>query len=395
MKRFFWGIMLLLSLVTVAHGQQAVPNMGIEAELGDSSFVSLLTCGPGDEFYTTFGHSALRVCDTTLGLDVVYNYGCFSFTDGMWFYLRFAQGDMRYHLARCSMASFMNEYYSEGRWVEEQVLDLTVQERNNLLAMLEFNYQPDYRYYQYDFFRDNCATRVRDMICNCLNHRKVLEEMPAQEGNLTYRNIIYSYMEQEHLLWWQMGLDIILGYNIDKPCTTWEYMFAPSELMNQIDTARFSDTGAKIVKAHHTLLEQYRPTPPKTVSPTLVFWLVALMILVLTAFEWTKGWQWVKVLDVVLFLVAALLSLLIVFLWFFSLHYCTHPNWNLLWASPLFFYFLFAQRKSNKWVVMIQLVALMVVMSASMWMPQHLHTAVLPIALMLFVRLLTKIKIRR
>lgn len=392
MKRFICGVLLLLACVHSVHSQQAMPNMGIEVQLGDSSFVSLLTCGPGDEFYTTFGHSALRICDTTVGLDVVYNYGCFSFTDGMLFYLRFAQGDMRYHLARYSMVSFMNEYYSEGRWVEEQVLDLTVQERNNLLAMLEFNYQPDYRYYQYDFFRDNCATRVRDMICNCLNHRTVLKEEPAQEGNLSYRKIIHPYMVQEHLLWWQMGLDIILGYNIDKPCTTWEYMFAPSELMYQIDSARFSDTGSLIVKDRHMLLEQQRPTPSKTVNPTLVFWLLFMVIIGLTWGEWKKGWHWLTAMDVLLFLVAALLSLLIVFLWFFSLHYCTRPNWNLLWASPLFFYFLFAQRKSNKWMVMVQLVALLVVVSSVCWMPQQLPPAVVPISLMLFVRLLSKIR---
>lgn len=380
---------LLLLLMGAVRAQQPSPmqQIGIEATLSDSSYVSLLTCGPGDEFYTTFGHTALRVCDTTIGLDIVYNYGTFSFSDGWKFYLRFARGDMRYRLSRYSMEGFLNEYFSEGRWVEEQILDLSLQERNNLLQMLEFNYLPEYRYYQYDFFRDNCATRVRDMICNALDHRQWAGEMgklPAK-GNLSYRQLLYPYMEQ-NLLWWRFGLDVILGYNIDKPRSTWEYMFAPNELMNQMDTAVMSDTHRPLCKERHQLLAEGREEAGKSINPSLVFWLVALVVLVLTCLEWYKGLK-LRWLDIILFLLTALVSLIIIFFWFFSIHYCTRPNWNLLWASPLFFYFLFAGKRSNHWVVLIQMILLLVVISGFIWMPQQINTAILPICFLLFVRL--------
>lgn len=381
-KAFILALLLTLAGMN-AHAQQ---QMSIEATLGDSSFVSLLTCGPGDEFYTTFGHTALRVCDSTIGLDVVYNYGTFSFSDGWLFYLRFARGDMRYRLSRYSMDGFLYEYFGEGRWVEEQVLDLTLQERNNLLTMLEVNYLPEYRYYQYDFFRDNCATRVRDMICQSLIHRKWGGEQPTiAKDNESYRSLIYPYME-DNLLWWRFGLDVILGYNTDKPCSTWEYMFAPNELMNQMDTAVMSDTGRPLCKERHQLLAQGREGPAKSVSPTLVFWLLALVVVVLTYWEWHKGLK-LRWLDIILFLAAALVSVLIMFLWFFSIHYCTRPNWNLLWASPLFFYFLFAGRRSNMWVVLIQMLLLLVVISGMLWMPQQFNVGVLPLCFILFVRL--------
>ena len=131
--------------------------------LSETATASVLTCGPGDDFYTTFGHSAIRICDTAQGLDLVYNYGTFDFNTPH-FYWKFMRGQLNYMLGRSSFEAFMEEYIYYGRAVWEQRLNFTPREVNNLYLLLEQNYLPEYRHYRYDFFRDNCATRVRDMV---------------------------------------------------------------------------------------------------------------------------------------------------------------------------------------------------------------------------------------
>ena len=194
--------LLLICVVAVLLWSPCRAQDTIDARLSDSAFASILTCGAGDEFYTTFGHSAIRVCDPTTGLDLVYNYGTFDF-DIPHFYWTFARGKLNYCLSRTSFDNFMAEYAFEGRAVWEQRLRLSQQELNNLLLMLETNYLPEYRYYMYDFFRDNCATRVRDMVRDCLCHRTLSPECIA-DTNLSYRNLLYRSTEGT-LLWWRLG----------------------------------------------------------------------------------------------------------------------------------------------------------------------------------------------
>ena len=202
--------------------------------LSDSAFASLITCGPGDEFYTTFGHSAIRINDSVNNIDVVYNYGTFDF-DTPHFYWKFARGRLNYCLSRSSFDNFMFEYSMEGRAVWEQRLRLSSQELNNLFIALETNYMPQYRYYLYDFFRDNCATRVRDMVFHSLCHRSVSPETTT-DTNLSYRNILYR-STAHCLLWWRLGIDMALGLRCDKRCSNYEYMFSPIEMMHQFDTS--------------------------------------------------------------------------------------------------------------------------------------------------------------
>ena len=156
MKRLLLLTFSLL-LLSSAHAQQ------LELRLDSTAYAAVLTCGPGDDFYTTFGHSAIRICDSASGLDIVYNYGTFDFNTSN-FYWKFACGNLQYCLSRTSFSHFMQEYIHEGRAVCQQRLKLSNQELNNLFVALENNYLPQFRYYTYDFFRDNCATRVRDMV---------------------------------------------------------------------------------------------------------------------------------------------------------------------------------------------------------------------------------------
>ena len=359
--------------------------------LSDSAFASVLTCGAGDEFYTSFGHTAIRVCDTARGLDMVYNYGTFDF-DTPHFYWTFARGKLNYCLSRSSFEDFMLEYRYEGRAVWEQRLRLSEQEVNNLYLMLETNYLPEYRYYMYDFFRDNCATRVRDMVRDCLCHDRLSPEC-RRDTNLSYRNILYQSTEGT-LLWWRLAIDMALGVRCDQRCSNYEYMFSPLKMMEQFDTLTRVGSGEPVAEHAVTLLQETRQQPSRSLSPTLVFWVLFVMVLCLTLMEWRKGWSlgW---MDRVLFIVVSLLSLLALFLWFCTDHYCTKINLNVLWASPLFIYFAIMLRRSNRWVVVAQLVMLLAAMVMTLApLPQQLNAALLPISLLLAVRLIAQLKVK-
>ncbi|MCR4660108.1 MAG: DUF4105 domain-containing protein [Bacteroidales bacterium] len=368
------------------------PLQNIKAQqmpLSDSAFASVITCGPGNDFYTTFGHSAIRVCDPARGIDSVYNYGTFDFNTKN-FYLKFATGRLNYCLSRRQYLEYMYEYFYEKRAVWEQPLLLTHQELNNLYLALEWNYRPENRYYRYDLFRDNCATRTRDMVTSALAHRTLWTEATA-DTNLSYRELIYPLMDRK-LEWWRLGCDLLMGARCDKRCSNFEYMFLPMQLMNQLDTTTFADTHRPFAAKTVQILPETKDELADSLSPTILFWFLFVVVLCFTVIGWSKRWP-MTWLDAVLFGVVGLLSLFILAMWFGSAHYCTKLNFNLLWASPLFIYFAIALRRSNRWIVIAQIVMLVaaLLILVTGW-PQHFNAAVTPIALTLFVRLINNLR---
>jgi len=151
-------IKAVLILIASLMGSQ----MGVFAYT-DSAKVSLLTCSPGSELYSKFGHSAIRVYDPYEGTDIVFNYGLFDFNTPN-FYLKFIRGKLPYQLGIQRFYNFMWDYQSEGRKVVETPLMLDLAAQRKLLDFLEYNYRPENRQYPYDFFFDNCASRIRDVV---------------------------------------------------------------------------------------------------------------------------------------------------------------------------------------------------------------------------------------
>lgn len=380
--------LIALTILTFSHTAQA--------QLSDKAVISVITCGAGNDFYTTFGHSAIRVCDTSLAYDcdtslaydVVYNYGSFDFNTPN-FYWKFARGKLNYQLTKSHYQSFLYTYAYEGRYVWEQPLNLTLEEKNKIHNALEYNYKPENRYYLYDFFIDNCATRVRDIVNNNLIDRSLFtEHMPADAKS--YRDLLYDCTE-ERLLWWRLGIDLLLGARCDKQCTNLEYMFSPLEMMAQFDTTQLSDGSGKLAQPHITTLYETRTLPNKSLSPTLLFWVVFMGVATLTILAWKKRWT-LRWLDALLFGLAGIVSAMLLFMWFGTDHYCTKNNWNLLWASPLFAYFAIFARKSNRWIILVQIAMLLVVMASEWILPQQMNAAVLPIVLTLTLRLIDNLR---
>ena len=372
-----------LLLLLILNFQFSILNsLPAQPVLSDSAFASLITCGEGNEYYLSWGHTAIRVCDTTQGIDFAYNYGTFDF-DTPHFYWRFSCGDLDYCLSRTSFRRFLAEYAFEGRAVWEQRLRLSPQEVKNLFLLLETNYLPEYRYYRYDFFRDNCATRVRDIIFSSLDHRTPAPEVTLP-GAKTYRDYLYEPTEGTKL-WWRLGVDITLGMRCDHPCSNYETMFSPIKMMQTFDQAM---PGDKLTDPPVQLLPDIREPLAASIPPTLVFWVFFVLMAGLTYMGFLKGWSLAAV-DRTLYIVVALISVVVIFLWFFTSHYCTKYNLNILWASPLFIYFAIRAYKSNRWVVWIQVVMLLAAIVFCFFPhPQRLNAAIAPIALTLAMRLL-------
>ena len=353
------------------------------AQLDKTAKISVLTCGAGFEFFEAFGHTALRICDTSLGMDYVFNWGLFYFnTDN--FYLKFAQGRLPYMLGISTYEDFVAEYAYDGRSMYEQELRLTYEEKNRLYEAVVENYKPENRYYNYDFFEDNCATRIRDIVQNSLQNRyfptKTMTNSP-----LTFRQLFRPYTN--NYLWWRFGIDIALGAKADKQVSIYNYMYLPNDLMNQFDTTVLIGCGGTLAEPVQVILEeQCVHSTPTVFTPNMIFWLLFLCVVLLTFFEIKKGF-YAKIFDIIFFSAVFILSILVFYLCFISDHNATKGNLNLLWANPLLFYVLICLRKSNAIILYILLGCLLVLLFGFWLLPQSFNPAFFPIWLILALRL--------
>ena len=177
--------------------------------ISDSAVVSLITCSPGEEVYSKFGHTAIRVKDKTNNVDVVFNYGIFSF-ETEHFYYKFIKGETDYQLGIYETNYFLPEYAERNSMVWEQVLNLSSAEKKNLVATLLENYEPQNRVYRYNFVFDNCSTRPRDKITGSVNGyiRYHQTSEPA-----TFRRWVGDYVGTD--TWLKFGIDLLFGIDAD------------------------------------------------------------------------------------------------------------------------------------------------------------------------------------
>lgn len=354
-----------------------------ELPLSPTATASVITCGPGNDFYTTFGHSALRITDTARGLDLIYNYGTFDF-DTPHFYWKFAKGRLDYCLSRSSFQHFLEVYDFEQRAVWEQPLNFTQQEVNNLFVMLEWNFRPENRYYRYDLLVDNCATRVRDMV-NAANGKWVINYDDWEDHS--YRYWLHDATGGGCLEWWTLGVDMLLGMPADHICNKSESMFYPMAMMWLYNNA--TRGGEPLVSPTKQLLEDTRQPLHRSFPPIAVFALLFAVVAVLTVCNnrFHLSPLTFHLIDRVLFAVAGLVGLFLIFMWTGTEHYCTKWNLNILWASPFFLLIAIRMAKSPRWLLWLQLVMLVaaLIITAFGW-PQQINLAVIPLILTLTLR---------
>lgn len=320
----------------------SVLGFGQTPELTPLSKISVLTCGPGEELYSSFGHTAFRVQDTAMGIDVVYNYGVFDDTS-KYFYLKFIQGQMDYRLARQSTSRFLAEYEYFNRWVKEQMLDLNIAERNELFKFLENNYLPENQVYAYDFFYDNCSTKVWEIL-QANFAKKIAFDDAYISRQYTFRQLIHQNLKTNS--WSAFGIDLALGSVIDKVASLREHMYLPDYTMKQLKTSK--KEGELLVSEEEILNEQIPKEKSTFFLTSPLFWLLALMLFVVFItykdFKKNKRSRWI---DFTLFFITGLAGFLLLFLWFLTDHSQTVSNFNVLWVFPLniFAAFILIKRK--------------------------------------------------
>jgi len=293
--------------------------------------ISVITVGPGTSLNDAFGHNAFRIKDPLLGMDLAYGYGEYDF-DAPHFYLKFAQGKLNYLLSRIEFNRFYSFYVYQNRTMQEQVLNLSASEKQRLFEFLENNYKPENRKYLYDFFYDNCATRIRDVI-EQTSEAKITFNTPEGLQPKTFRRLIHEHVNRNS--WGSLGIDVALGSVIDKEATAYEHMFLPKYIFQFFANATKGNS-EKLVKETHTLYQMKDKGHSATFwsSPFIIFGLIGLIIIWIT-YKNHKKQKRTKVLDTILFGITGIIGLLILLLWFATDHTATAQNYNLLWAFPL------------------------------------------------------------
>ena len=347
--------------------------------------ISLLTCSPGEELYSTFGHTALRIQDPLNGADYVFNYGTFEF--GPDFYTQFIRGKLLYFLSVESFEDFLYQYRMQSRSIIEQVLQLSCEEKQKLFAALNRNAQEANRYYRYDFLFDNCTTRAKDI--TKLNTASPVVFKNILPGNIpSFRHLIHSYLDAGHQPWSKLGIDILLGVKLDKKVTNEQAMFLPDYLLKGFDSA--TKGGQPLVASKQTVLQMPSPLKDNGIfSPMIVFGLLAAVVIICGITQRSRYPKAMRVFDLLFFLLLGLTGVLLMFMWFGTDHIVCRDNFNLLWALPTHLVAAFFAGSSRRWVkIYFTITFWLSLVLAILWffLPQQMNPALLPIVLLVIYR---------
>ena len=357
----------------------------------DSVEVSLLTCQPHDEVYSLYGHTAIRYHDfhKKSRFDAAFNYGVFNF-NAPYFALRFVFGLTDYELGAFPYNLFQEEYRQYGSMVTEQVLNLTNEEKLRLREALGENLRPENRVYRYNYFYNNCTTKARDIIEQCINGR--IEYIGYKKDTLTYRTTVHSMTEQHP--WARFGNDLLLGIKADRPTSQREQEFLPANLLYDFDHAQISDGSGNL---RPLVKERRMPVNPGVqvvendvaITPTVCA--IGLLILSLALFllEWRRR-KTFKLWDVALMVFLGLPGCVLT-LMLFSQHPTTNLNLELLLVNPVHLFYLPAvlrRKKTRYWYVLLAMVCLYYL--GFVW--QHYAEGMTILALCLLLRVLIHYK---
>jgi len=362
-----------------------------QSTLSEKAEITVLTLGPTQtELYSAFGHSAIRVYDPESNLNRIYNYGVFDFNQPN-FYLNFARGFLNYKLDTVDYPRFRYAYIYYNRFIHEQVLNFTLSEKQQLFDFLEWNMLPENQYYYYDYFYDNCATRVRDALEKAFPNQIEYNNDYLQSKH-TIRELTDLYLEYQP--WGDLGIDLCLGMPMDIEATPYMHMFLPDYIEQAFNHTYIIRNGEKIPLVKKTL-PTYESKPNLALSkplftPNLVFWVFFGLMLVASYFQYIKK-KSLKWIDPIFFSVIGLLGTFLFILWVATDHKAAVSNMNILWAMPthLIAGILLMRKSKSSWLPnYFLLTAMFMFVMIVFWklMPQMIHYSLIPITLSLGVR---------
>ncbi|MCL9769760.1 DUF4105 domain-containing protein [Flavobacterium sp. HXWNR69] len=315
-KKLLLTLSILLS--TIAFSQ----NMS----LSEKAKVSILTCGLGPESYAMYGHTGIRIQDSTIGLDVVYNYGAFDFSTPN-FIGKFVKGDLQYFVTNGSFIDFYYNYQAENREIIEQEIALNPSQINLLFQQLNHSVYSEERFYTYKFIERNCTTMVVDKINGILGN----EYIKANTSNQSYREMLYPYMTDFFM---KLGIQLIFGTKVDEPATR---LFLPYEFKNAISKTKIN--GDAIEKSNNKILEVSKPQGTFNGLNSIYALITILLVLVVANKKW---------IQISYFVFAGILGLFFSLVGAYSVHEEVLWNYNILLFNPLLLVFAWYLKKGNK-----------------------------------------------
>src|SRR5260221_4639197 len=381
----------ILAIALICCYQVCFPQVQI---LSESAEISVLTMGPSqEEVYSAFGHSGIRVYDSLHGIDVFFNYGVFNFNQPH-FYLNFAKGNLNYMVDAYEYSDYLNYYIEHHRFVHEQSLNLTSQQRQQIFDYLMWNIQPQNQYYRYDYFYNNCATKIRDVIKSVLK-KEVAFDSTYIKTNYTIRNLTDIYLQQQP--WGDLGIDICLGLPMDKKASPYEYMFLPDYIESSFDHATNNSISQPLVKEKIIV---YEPLREKSSFHWFHPWIVFGIFLAFASFLTWRDWQKKKLskwFDVVLFLTIGLIGILLFLLWTMTDHKAAANNFNLLWALPTHavLAMVLMLKQKPKWVrnyFLVTTILSALLLGSWYFLPQSLNVFLMPAVGVILLRALVNFK---
>jgi hypothetical protein len=311
---------------------------------GDYLTLKVAVMGPGDQVYFWWGHIALVIEDALTGESRFYDYGVFSF-DTENFFTNFAMGRLIYYCAVTPRAELAyNVYRMNNRDIKVYTLDLPPEKRLEVLRFAENNVRPENRYYFYHHFKDNCSTRIRDII-DLATDGQFKERYGEAPGRYTLRQHVRRHTWFNPFFDWL--LNFLMGQDIDTPLTVWQELFLPAEMGRRLEDFTYTDregrerklvSGAEIL--HRSVGRPGVLDVPRRQWPREL--VLGLALAALLAGLYLLGRRRPGVSRVILGVTQALLGLfsgcagtLLFFMTFFTNHDYTYHNINVLYINPL------------------------------------------------------------
>jgi len=357
-------------------------------DISQETQMSILTVGPGNPMYTMFGHTAIRLQDRKKNIDVVYNYGTFDFETRN-FALKFLYGNLNYFLSKSSFEVFSVDNQALGRSIREQVLNLSAGEIQKIVREMEKEMNSEDRFYRYEFFRNNCTTKVRDLLARNQLFTPVSINT-SSSFDPSFRRLLKPYLELRP--WIGFSVNLLLGTPADVVADEWQQNYLPYVFYQTLANAELPNSSEPLISKTSLLVPAPNmPTSINRLTPGLVLWTLFFIIIVITLLDFLNKIEssWV---DRILFGAVGLVGLVLFPVSFLSLHEPLQPNLNLLWALPTHLIIATGARywQNKTWFRYYQWFALILyaaLLAGWFWIPQQLLVAVIPILLAIVIRL--------
>lgn len=348
--------------------------------------VYLITCGPGSEIYSMYGHSAMRVLIPEEESDLVYNWGVFDFNTPN-FTWKFAKGKLSYMLGVYPYDRFLKEYFLEERWVVSQKFNLDSAQTGRLFQLLAENLKPENVKYKYNFYYDDCSSRIRDIIEKAVGD-DLLYPPDGKEELHTFRYLTGEY--EKRYPWIKLGIDVLIGSPGDKKATFRDRMFLPADLKNGLSQLLIRREGKMIPLLTNpvTVLDFDEPIAKNKIltSPLFVISLLLIVVIMLTGL--LKGKAANTTLDIFLFTIFSFLALMLIFANFITAHHELKWNLNILWLNPFIIICLISLILNRNWYKWFRVVfySEVIFLALMLFLPQHFNNAFIPMIIILILR---------